>query len=76
MDVRYILTDAGMRYDVYSPARKISAHILLPEDRKCAKLLVNGEVTPFETETVGQSVYVNTAVSGALSPTRFEVLFI
>jgi len=75
VDVRYILTGEGMRYDVYSPAKKITAHILLPEGKNCAKLLVNEKETAFETEAVGSSVYVNTEVSGALSPVKFEILF-
>lgn len=75
VDVRYILTGEGMRYDVYSPARKISAHILLPDGKRCAKLLVNGTEAAFETETIGQSVYVNAEITGALSPVQFEILF-
>ena len=59
VDVRYILTDAGMRYDIDSPARKISAHILLPKGRQCAQLLLNGEATGCVRETVGESDYVN-----------------
>ena len=64
-----------MRYDVYSPARKISAHILLPDGKRCATLLVNGTEAAFETETIGQSVYVNAEITGALSPVQFEILF-
>lgn len=47
VDVRYILTEEGMRYDVYSPARKIKAHILLPTEKNCSKLLLNGKETDF-----------------------------
>ena len=59
VDVRYILTDEGMRYDVYSPAKKITSHILLPKGKKCKKLLIDGEEASFETEPVGESKYVN-----------------
>ena len=59
VDVRWILTEEGMRYDVVSPANKIDAHILLPEGRRCAKLLVCGREQAFEHKTVGDSVYVD-----------------
>ena len=74
VDVRYILTDEGMRYDVESPAKKIAAHILLPKGQKCRTLLLNGEDTPFETEYVGESAYVNFTCTpeGKVS---FELLF-
>ena len=59
VDVRYILTDAGMRYDIDSPAKKISAHILLPKGKKCARLLLNGEEHGFGPVSVGESDYVD-----------------
>ena len=59
VDVRYILTESGMRYDVYSPAEKITAHILLPKDKKCTAVTVNGENVEFSSETVENSRYVN-----------------
>ena len=42
VDVRYILNDKGMRYDIYSPAKRIQAHILLPKNKKCKTLLIDG----------------------------------
>jgi len=74
VDVRYILTAEGMRYDVYSPAKKIQAHILLPKGRNCKKLLLNGSETAFRTETVGGSEYVN-ADCTANGKVSFEILF-
>ena len=59
VDVRYILKDDGMRYDIYSPAKKLSTHILLPKNKACKKLLVNGNETPYTTVTVGSSVYAD-----------------
>ena len=59
VDLRYILTDEGMRYDVYSPARKIDAHILLPEGKTCRRLLVDGADTAFTESRVGDSRYVD-----------------
>ncbi len=74
VDVRYILTDIGMRYDVYSPAKKIQAHILLPKGKKCKELLINGKDSVFETELVGESAYVNFTVFES-SKVSIEILF-
>lgn len=59
VDVRYILKEEGMRYDLYSPAKTVRAHILLPKGANCRALLVNGIAADYETEAVGESVYVN-----------------
>lgn len=59
VDVRYILTDEGMRYDIESPARKIYAHILMPKDKTCVKVLVNGQEHQHHETTVGNSVYID-----------------
>ncbi|MDD6683982.1 MAG: trehalase family glycosidase [Clostridiales bacterium] len=75
VDVRYILTDEGMRYDVYSPAKKIRAHILLPKGKKCKTILVDGSEYAFESELVGESVYVN-FTCWASKKASFEVLFL
>lgn len=74
VDVRYILKDEGMRYDIYSPAKKISAHILLPVGKECKKLILNGKEISFDTEKVGDSVYVNinTSANGKAS---LEIIF-
>ena len=74
VDVRYILTDEGMRYDIDSPAKKISAHILLPEGKRCKRLFVNGSEAPYSTETVGNSTYINAPVVEC-GNIRFEILF-
>lgn len=74
VDVRYILKDEGMRYDIYSPAKKISAHILLPKDKECKKLLLNGKETDFTTEKIGDSFYVNTDTAAA-GKASFEIIF-
>ena len=74
VDVRYILTEEGMRYDVYSPAKKIKAHILLPNGKECKELLVNGNKSDFEIEQIEKSLYVNFEVSSE-QKVRFELLF-
>ena len=59
---------------MYSPAKKIRAHILLPAGKKCEKLLLNGKQTGFDCEQIEKSVYVNfeTEASGKAS---MEILF-
>ena len=74
VDVRYVLKEAGMRYDVLSDAEKINARILLPEEKKCKTLFVNGVETPFTAETVNKSHYVCASVAGA-KKVSFEILF-
>ena len=74
VDLRYILTDEGMRYDLYSPAKHVGAHILLPEGRECRELLLGGESVPFTVSTVGESLYVDFECS-ADGYLRIELLF-
>lgn len=64
IDVRFIIKDEGMRYDVYSEAEKINAHILLPKGKSCKKLYVNGEEAIFKTVKVASSVYVDFVFNG------------
>ena len=59
VDVHYILTDEGMRYSVESPAKKIHAHILMPFNQTCEKVLLNGQIQNYKTSTVGESVYID-----------------
>ena len=59
VDVRYIQKDAGMRYDIYSPAKKITAHILLPKGEGCAALWVNGCAAAYTVTKVENSRYVD-----------------
>ncbi len=74
VDVRYILKENGMRYDLHSPARSLQAHILLPEGKTCGKLLVNGEEKPFTVSCVGDSCYVDFDTPAA-PVTQMELLF-
>ena len=74
VDVRYVLKEEGMRYDVFSEAEKINAKILLPKGKRCKALLVNGAEVPFAMETVRESEYVCASVSGA-KKVSLEILF-
>ena len=75
VDVRYVLKDNGMRYDVYSPAKKINAHILLPKDKVCDKLFVNEKETAFDVVSVGASVYIDFVLTDVNNKTSIEILF-
>ena len=75
VDVRYILTDKGMRYCVDSPARKISAHILLPEGSSVSSVLLNGKPVPFQTVSVGDSRYADFSATGLDGRADIELLF-
>jgi hypothetical protein len=74
VDVRYILNDKGMRYDIYSPAKRIQAHILLPKNKKCKTLLIDGNEYAFTSELVGESLYIN-FITEANKKISFEILF-
>ena len=74
VDVRFVATEMGIRYDVYSEAEKINAHILLPKGKRCSKLIVNGEEMEINHVEVANSVYVDTSVKGAKKVT-FEILY-
>ena len=74
VDVRFILREEGMRYDVYSQSEKLNAHILLPKEKTCAKLLINGEEEKFTISQIAQSLYVDVSVKG-VKQVSFEIIF-
>ena len=75
-EVRYIIKNVGMRYDLYAPAKKVKAHILLPEEKECSKLLVNGQKIVFERVQVADSNYVDFEIADISEPkTSMEILF-
>ncbi len=74
VDIRYILTTKGMRYDVLSPATEIRAHLLLPEGKKCGRVRVDGTDIAFKTSTIGESRYVDFIVP-AHKRTNMEIFF-
>ena len=76
VDVRYIQTVAGMRYQLSSPAREIQAHILLPEGKRCARLLVDGKEHAFTPSKVGDSSYADFNCNpDGTGKTNFELIF-
>ena len=63
VDIRWIGTDEGMRYDVLSPAERINAHIMLPKGKACREVFVNGERAAFRSVRVADSAYVDFTAS-------------
>ncbi len=74
VDLRYILKEDGMRYDLYSPKSTIHAHILLPKGKDVSALYVDGEKREFSVSCVGDSRYVDLLVEsdGLIS---FQIIF-
>ena len=75
VDVRYILKEYGMRYDIISPAKKMSVRILLPKSKKASALLINGVETDFDIYTIGESEYVSFSVAECQENMSFEIYF-
>jgi len=75
VDVRYILKDEGMRYDIYSPAKRVKAHILLPKGKECKSVLVDSKEVSFEKVLVAQSGYVDFEISDLSGKVSIEILF-
>lgn len=75
VDVRYVLKQNGLRYVVYSPAKKINAHILLPDNKTCTRLRVNRQDAKFTPVKVGESSYVDFETAPVNGKTDIEVLF-
>ena len=74
VDCRHVRTATGMRYRLESPARRIRAHVLLPEGKEAAELFVNGAPTPFAVSRVDASRYLDCEVA-ADGLADFEILY-
>lgn len=75
VDVRYILTECGMRYDIYSPSKETDIHILLPKAKKCSKLIINNSENKFTESLIGESHYVDAHVPANGKYLKIEILF-
>lgn len=62
VDVSFILKENGMRYDIKSPAKKISAHILIPKGKTVSSVCVDSKPTEVNVNGVFDSVYVDFAI--------------
>lgn len=74
VDVRFIVKDNGMRYDIYSSAEKINAHILLPKGKIVSALYSSGARKEFVITDVGGSKYVDFTENGK-KHNSFEIIF-
>ena len=75
VDARWIFTDKGFRYRLASPAGEVRAHLMVPEGKVPAMLLVNGVETPFESKDVFGSHYVDATVRPENGVADFEVIY-
>ena len=75
VDCRYVQTNEGFRYHLRSPAKKVSAHLLVPTGKTPKVLLLNGAETPFTLASVGESRYVDATVTPTGGIADFEVLY-
>ena len=75
VDMRFILTEKGMRYDLYSKIEKIRAHILLPKNKTFKEVYVNNEKTDFTCKKIRFSNYVDFFTIGK-NVTSIEIFFV
>ena len=75
VDCRHVRTEKGLRYRLESPAKRVRAHILLPEGKTAAALYVNGVETPFAVTAVDASRYVDVTVEPTDGLADFEVIY-
>ena len=74
VDVRYILKEEGMRFDLYSPAKTVRAHILLPKGANCRALYIDKSIAEYTLEAVGDSVYLNAVCTPKGGKLSLEIL--
>ena len=75
VDCQYVLRANGLRYLLRSPARRVAAHLLLPQGKTARALRVNGEARPFTVSRIGDSAYVDAVVEDLSGVCDLEVLF-
>ena len=64
VDVRWTLSEEGMRYDLYVTEAAVHAHIMLPQGKTCSAVIVDGRPTAFTLERIRDSVYVDFEAAG------------
>ena len=74
IDVRYVWRANGLRYLMRSPAKNVTAHILLPSGTAAREVWLNGVPRAFETTAVGDSRYVDFETEGT-GTYDIEILF-
>ena len=74
IDVRYVWRANGLRYLMRSPAKNVTAHILLPSGTAAREVWLNGVPRAFEATAVGDSRYVDFETEGT-GTYDIEILF-
>lgn len=74
VDVRFVIKENGMRYDILSSCEKINCHILLPKEKNATKVLVNGTEHSYGISVIGESRYVDFSTNGS-SHVSIEIIF-
>ncbi len=74
VDVKYILTNIGMRYDITSPAKQINAHILLPKGKEVKTVYICDKETDFKVSKCADSLYADFSVS-VKGKAKIEIIF-
>ena len=74
IDVRYVWRANGLRYLMRSPAKNVTAHILLPSGTAAREVWLNGVPRTFKTTTLGDSRYVDFETEGT-GTYDIEILF-
>ena len=75
VDIRWVFTDKGFRYNLESPAEEVSAHLLLPAGKVPEKLLVDGVETKFAISDIYGSEYLDVIARPKNGVVDFEVLY-
>lgn len=75
VDVRWVVSAGGMRYNVKSPAGKIEAHILVPRGRTVSEVLVNGKKTQCRISSPGEFSYVDVTAVPENGSADFELIW-
>ncbi len=75
VEADYIIKDEGMRYDIKSPAKRISCHIMLPKGKQCSRVLLNDKEISFDKVKVIESDYVDFTIENAAKTEKIEIIF-
>ncbi|MGN0852347.1 MAG: hypothetical protein ACI4Q3_03105, partial [Kiritimatiellia bacterium] len=75
VDVRWVFTERGFRYNLESPAAEVVAHLLVPAGKTPKTLRVDGVETAFTPVDVYGSTYVDVVVRPRAGVVDFEILY-
>lgn len=77
IDIRYMMNDKGMLYEIKSPSKQINCHILIPKDTSVKEVYVDGNMVTFCKSIIRNSVYLDFTVvnSEDISVNRIECIF-